>query len=289
MASLTYAVFAFNFIQVLDPAAAHGRLYEPPSRASMWRLGYKTPPNYDDNQLFCGGFQVQYAGNGGKCGVCGDPWNLNPRPHEAGGSFATGTIVRKYAVSGSITVVVELTANHKGYFEFRLCPSDDPKAVKLQDCLNKYPLTSNTTGATRFHVPHGDYLTTQILRYDLQLPNGVKCRACMLQWKYNAGNSWGVDPDGTACVGCGDQEQFYGCSDIAIGYDDVVLGVSSMSFDYSVASTPSPVGPKVNSSENKDNMYTYCLHGTASSFYLGYLILISMGVFVEISAISNLM
>ena len=36
----------------------HGRLMEPPSRASMWRLGYPNPADYNDNQGFCGGFQV---------------------------------------------------------------------------------------------------------------------------------------------------------------------------------------------------------------------------------------
>lgn len=32
----------------------------------------------------------------------------------------------------------------------------------------------------------------------------------------DTGNSWGKDPDGTSCVGCGYQEEFYGCSDIRI-------------------------------------------------------------------------
>ena len=41
--------------------APHGRLMEPPSRASMHRLGYNTPRNYEDNQLFCGGVQVKPA------------------------------------------------------------------------------------------------------------------------------------------------------------------------------------------------------------------------------------
>ena len=36
----------------------HGRLLEPPSRASAWRLGLDTPINYNDNQLFCGGRYV---------------------------------------------------------------------------------------------------------------------------------------------------------------------------------------------------------------------------------------
>ena len=38
--------------------SGHGRLVEPPSRSSMFRFGYNVPANYQDNQLFCGGFQV---------------------------------------------------------------------------------------------------------------------------------------------------------------------------------------------------------------------------------------
>jgi hypothetical protein len=34
--------------------------------------------------------------NGGKCGICGDAYNLPQRPHEAPGKFATGIIVRSY-------------------------------------------------------------------------------------------------------------------------------------------------------------------------------------------------
>ena len=41
---------------------------------------------------------VQYEQNGGKCGVCGDNYALEPpRPHEAGGEFANGVITRRYA------------------------------------------------------------------------------------------------------------------------------------------------------------------------------------------------
>ena len=36
------------------------------------------------------------------------------------------------------------------------------------------------------------------------------------------GNSWGTDPDGTSCVGCGNQETFRACADVRIigNYDD---------------------------------------------------------------------
>lgn len=36
----------------------HGRLWEPPSRGSMWRRGYNTSININDNELSCGGFTV---------------------------------------------------------------------------------------------------------------------------------------------------------------------------------------------------------------------------------------
>ncbi|GFQ64705.1 chitin-binding type-4 domain-containing protein [Trichonephila clavata] len=75
----------------------HARLMEPPSRSSMWRHGYDTPKNYDDDGLYCGGMHTQWKINGGKCGVCGDPWHLEvPRPNENGGKYGNGIIVRTY-------------------------------------------------------------------------------------------------------------------------------------------------------------------------------------------------
>lgn len=53
----------------------HGRLIEPPSRSSAFRYGFATPPNYNDHELYCGGFTRQQK-NGGKCGECGDAWGL---------------------------------------------------------------------------------------------------------------------------------------------------------------------------------------------------------------------
>ena len=37
------------------------------------------------------GWGVQWNENGGRCGICGDPWQDFPREHEAPlGKFATG-------------------------------------------------------------------------------------------------------------------------------------------------------------------------------------------------------
>lgn len=63
--------------------------------------------------LYC--FQRQWGVNGGKCGVCGDPWD-GKRENEAGGKYANGIIARKYKPGETITVNVDLTANHLGKF-----------------------------------------------------------------------------------------------------------------------------------------------------------------------------
>ena len=49
-----------TFAILIAFALGHGRLISPPGRSSMWRYGYNTPTNYDDNQMFCGGFYVSF-------------------------------------------------------------------------------------------------------------------------------------------------------------------------------------------------------------------------------------
>lgn len=48
------------------------------------------------------------------------------------------------------------------------------------------------------------------------LPAGLTCSQCVLQWRYIAGNNWGMCPNGTGAVGCGPQEEFRSCADISI-------------------------------------------------------------------------
>lgn len=49
---------------------------------------------------------VQWVQNKGECGVCGDAFHLSePRPHEAGGEYAKGTIVRHYTVGQVICIL----------------------------------------------------------------------------------------------------------------------------------------------------------------------------------------
>ncbi|KAK7108850.1 hypothetical protein V1264_016512 [Littorina saxatilis] len=196
---------------VLQSANGHGRLLEPPGRSSMWRVGFNTPKNYNDNALYCGGFANQYAIQGGKCGICGDPYQ-GPRDNEAGGKYATGTIGRKYSQGQTIDVTVEVTANHLGWFEFKLCPNNNPKKEATQDCLDRHVLQVADGSGSKLLIG----TTLGKTDFKLRLPADVTCSQCVLQWRYHTGNSYGQGADGKSCPGCGDQEEFYSCSDIEI-------------------------------------------------------------------------
>ena len=89
---------------------------------------------------------------------------LQPRANEAGGRYGRGVITRKYRKGQSIKVIlnrtssefiqiknrrgkyeqhvqvrIELTANHMGHFEFRLCPNNNPAKPATQACLDRLP------------------------------------------------------------------------------------------------------------------------------------------------------
>ena len=68
----------------------------------------------------------------------------------------------------------------------------------------------------RFFIPDGTEKKAN-LTYHLQLPPGLTCKQCVLQWTYFTGNTWGECDNGTEAVGCGDQEMFRNCADIQVG------------------------------------------------------------------------
>ena len=45
---------------LLDEVASHGRMLDPPGRSSMWRVGFNTPKNFNDNALNCGSKSVRF-------------------------------------------------------------------------------------------------------------------------------------------------------------------------------------------------------------------------------------
>ncbi|XP_034248531.1 uncharacterized protein LOC117649680 [Thrips palmi] len=200
---------------VVRPAAGHGRLIDPPSRASAWRFGFKSPPDYNDMQGWCGGRGHQWEVHKGKCGICGDPFE-GPREHEFGGKFYTGKRVRRYLAGSEITIKVDLTAPHWGYFEFRVCPSNSRQEV-TQQCLHRHVLQRADQGGLKAH-PTRFYpsLEAKIFEMRYRLPAGLTCKHCVLQWRYRTGNNPGICKDGSTATGCGAQEEFRACADVAI-------------------------------------------------------------------------
>nr|XP_022286117.1 uncharacterized protein LOC111099061 [Crassostrea virginica] len=197
---------------------AHGRLMKPCQRASMWRCHgtdlFKR--NSRDMGLFCGGKQVQWKTNGGKCGVCGDAYNARVKLHEVGGPYATGFITETYQQGQQIDVMVELTAPHRGKFFFKICKQTDETVEVTQECLNRTPLKVIENGVTKDY--HEVKVTTwSKIDIKLQLPPDMTCDHCVFQWWYTAGNSWGRCPGETkGRLGCGPQETFVNCADIRI-------------------------------------------------------------------------
>ncbi|XP_078484335.1 uncharacterized protein LOC100181283 [Ciona intestinalis] len=204
----------------LELAEGHGRLMEPPSRSSMHRRindpeirPYKNiiVANYNDMGLNCGGRSNQIS-NGGRCGVCGDPYNApEPRENEAGGKFAQGFVTRNYQRGQLIPVTVELTAPHLGYFEFRICPWNNFEKPVTHECLDRH-LLSFENHETRYQITSS---IAQSYNMNVQLPTDVVCEQCVLQWRYRTGNSWGTE-NGESGIGLGQQEEFYGCADVAV-------------------------------------------------------------------------
>ena len=73
--------------------------------------------------------------------MCGDAWDeRRPRKGEGGGQFATGVIVRRYKPGQTVRISVDVTANHLGYFQFRVCPHNNPRAPVSQSCLDRHLL-----------------------------------------------------------------------------------------------------------------------------------------------------
>ncbi|XP_031341283.1 uncharacterized protein LOC116169351 [Photinus pyralis] len=194
----------------LDSVLGHGMMINPAGRSSRWRFNSTAPPNYNDMELFCGGFGAQWLIHGGKCGVCGDNYSDPvPRSNENTGYYGQGVIVAEYQAESIINVTVRLTQNHRGTFTFGLCELVNLTKPETEDCFKTLLFAD---GSEKAEVEPGN----KDFYYRIQLPTGFKCDNCVLRWHYRTGNNYGTDEDGTTCLGCGPQEVFRTCADIAI-------------------------------------------------------------------------
>ncbi|KAL5274197.1 hypothetical protein ACFFRR_000768 [Megaselia abdita] len=208
-----YIVAAFAIIALYEFQAVqgHGMMLKPVSRSSRWRYDSSAPADYSDNEKFCGGTFVMHQSNGGRCGLCGDNYQLpTPRPNELGGTYGQGVITERYTKGAVVNVDVKITTNHKGYFVFDAC-NLDTSGKESEECFNRYPLEL-VTGGYKYEVPSGN----QVFTIPVRLPWDLSCKHCVIRWTYTAGNNWGICADGSGAVGCGPQETYRNCGDVSI-------------------------------------------------------------------------
>lgn len=159
--------------------------------------------------------QVQYTTNNGKCGICGDSYNGERKNELPDGKYAKGLkITRTYQEASIFEAKVQLTANHRGYFTFKICPATTMDKEVTQECLDNHVLrVQNSSDDFKYIVPNGK---SEVFSAFLQLPKGLHCERCVIQWTYTAGNNWGQCEDGRSRVGCGPQETFRACADVKL-------------------------------------------------------------------------
>lgn len=89
-------------------AEGHGRLMDPPARNSMWRFGFPNPVNYNDNELFCGGYAGQnscYLQSVHNVSIFG---SLVPNSRGRNGNFITKTLMSFLVQQGYIFIEPQL-------------------------------------------------------------------------------------------------------------------------------------------------------------------------------------
>ncbi|XP_045183724.2 uncharacterized protein LOC123542126 [Mercenaria mercenaria] len=187
-------------------------MLKPTHRGMMWTRGSYNSAGYNYMGINCGGIG-NVKKNDGKCGLCGDSYT-GPRHHETGGKYATGAIADvSDRGQRNIYVKVLLNSNQGGYFEFKLCASNG--TAETQACFDKHWLKiseGRLQGDEYTYYVH----RAGIIPLTIEIPDGVYCDKCVLQWTYVTGNTFGRDEHGVGCLGCGHQETYVNCADITI-------------------------------------------------------------------------
>ena len=116
----------------------------------------------------------------------------------------------------TIDVDIDISANHWGSFELNICPVSDRGEDPSQECFDKHPLVLTSDPDThRFTVPLDSpkitrfkyqvriYVSSELFillmfpLFKVNLPYGLTCSQCVVQWTYYTGNTWGICANGT--------------------------------------------------------------------------------------------
>ncbi|KAG8271337.1 hypothetical protein J6590_065229 [Homalodisca vitripennis] len=82
--------------------------------------------------------------------------------------------------------------------------------------VKKLPQANATSSAIMEMQRYYIGAESKVYEVRYHLPPEVTCTQCVLQWRYLAANNWGRCDNASARIGCGPQEEFRACADIAI-------------------------------------------------------------------------
>lgn len=113
---------------------------------------------------------------------------------------------------------LEFPAPHGGGFKVQLCTS----VPETEDCFQDLVLGN---GQTFWPMRLGDGDFT--IRTTARIPAGVSCESCVVRVHYRGAQNWGDCDTSETCecdpnsnppggMGCGEQQTFRNCADIAI-------------------------------------------------------------------------
>jgi len=104
-----------------------------------------------------------------------------------------------------------MQANHLGWFYFRICPATSPDVEVTQECLDAHTMDiveapTAITDKKRWEIPNRTVNGGGIYKFKVQLPAGLKCERCVIQWDWLCNNRNGQKI----------QETFRGCADVKV-------------------------------------------------------------------------
>ena len=217
-----FVKYMYVLLSLLSVVNGHGSVTIPSARNVL------SNSNDCPDCLNAGGVSVMYNGvrSKAKYGVCGDPWNAK-KDHEAGGKFARGKITRTYKSGSAITLKLSFSANHQGRMSFRICDLPDKRlsssgerSLTTQRCFDRNVLRRTDKKGVYSYLRGNE----EKIAVKYQLPKGLKCNHCVLQWHWETGNS--CCPGNTQRKYCGPgvskcfmymvPEEWFNCSDIKI-------------------------------------------------------------------------
>lgn len=172
-----------------------------------------------------------------RAGVCGDTlWGPHKNDHLRGGKYYNGGLIHKTFKQGSvISIDVAVTEHHNGYFAFWLCDVKkcggeiswdcfkQGHCYRLQraydpKCENRYNRNCapiDPKNRHRWYVPcrgQGWHNRKKVMygggHMLYQLPKGLTCQHCVLQWYWTSANS--CNPPGTREFFTGPRSPFWG-------------------------------------------------------------------------------